>query len=185
MCKVTLDSLETAKPTDFEIYPSSTGNMEKNWMPIHKIRHQATSTVDFLHSPSLLFTIPDEFKLIEAPKVSKSFRGGTQVFPTKSGGIGLIHELYYIREPVMNPVTFAPIQSHRCYTHRFVSYDKDFNIDKVSPKFVFISQGIEFASGITEHGDNYVISFGRADRATYIATIDKQKVFDMLEDTNG
>jgi hypothetical protein len=185
ICKVTLDSLENAKPIHFEMYPSSTGNMEKNWMPIHKISHQANSTVDFIHSPSLLFTIPDEFKLIEAPKVSKPFRGGTQVLPTESGGIGVIHELYYIRQPVMNPVTFAPIQSHRCYTHRFVSYDKDFKIDKVSPRFVFVSQGIEFASGITEHDGNYVISFGRADRATFMATINKQLVFDMLEDVDG
>lgn len=185
VCKVTLESLESAKPIDLEIYPSMTGRIEKNWMPVHKVGSQKDSKLDFLYSSGKTFS-GGVFDVFDTPKVSNPFRGGTQIIPVDDKtSIGIIHELYYKRIAVMNPATFAPIQSHRCYTHRFVTYDQDLKITGISPKFVFISEGIEFASGITEHDSDYVISFGRADRATFIATIDKQKVLDLMEEVNG
>jgi hypothetical protein len=85
----------------------------------------------------------------------------------------------------MNPSTFAPYQSIRHYTHRFVKYNQNYEITHASPKFVFVDNGIEFAAGLTEKDKQYVISLGRSDIATFIATIDKQKVLDMLEEING
>jgi hypothetical protein len=185
VCKVTLESLESAKPINLEIYPSPTGRIEKNWMPIHKVGSQKDLDLDFLYSPEVTFT-KGTFKQINAPKISKPFRGGTQIIPVdKETSIGIIHELYYKKAGYMNSTTFAPVQSHRLYCHRFVLYSKNLEILKISPKFVFISEGIEFASGITEHKDEYVISLGRSDRATVIATISKQKVMEFMEEVDG
>lgn len=185
MCKVTLESLESAKPINIEIYRSASGKIEKNWMPIHKVSHQSDATVEFIHKSDQLF-LNNTFLPIPAPAVSRPFRGGSQVIPIdEESSISIIHELYYKKAPIMNPSTFAPYQSFRHYTHRFVKYNKNYEITHVSPKFVFIKEGIEFASGITEKQSTYVISFGRSDRASFIATIDKKIVFSMLEEVNG
>jgi hypothetical protein len=55
----------------------------------------------------------------------------------------------------------------------------------MSPRFLFLDNGIEFAAGLTEKDDQYVITLGRSDIASFVAIIDKQKVFDMLEEVDG
>lgn len=178
VCKINLKSLISAEATSIEIYPSPKGSIEKNWMPI-------SGTELFIYKPENLVK-DGKLQNINAPKISRLFRGGTQVLPfNEKSSIGIIHELYYKIYPVMNPITFAPYQSIRHYTHRFVKYNEKYEITHVTPKFVFIKEGIEFAAGIAEKQSTYVISFGRSDRALFIATIDKEKVFSMLEEVDG
>lgn len=182
VCKVTLKSLESAEAIKLEIYPSFTGKMEKNWMPIHRVGSQKDSKVDFIYKSDFVFS-SGEFLPIPAPKVANQFRGGTQVIPVGDGtSICLIHELYYKTYPIMNQITFAPYQSFRHYTHRFVLFNNDFEIVKVSKSFVFAKEGIEFAAGIAEHSDNYVISFARSDLASFVVTINKKTALELLED---
>lgn len=185
VCKVTLESLETAKPIKIEIYRSFTGAVEKNWMPIHKVSHQKDSKTDFIYKSDFLYS-DGEFLPIEAPKTTRQFRGGSQVIPLEDGtSISVIHELYYKIYPYMNPATFAHYQSIRHYTHRFIRYDKNHQILQMSKKFIFIEEGIEFAAGIAEYQNSFIVSFGRSDIASYMATIDKNIVFELLEDIDG
>ena len=182
MCKVTLKSLESAEAIKLEIYPSFTGKMEKNWMPIHRVGSQKDAEVDFIYKSDFVFS-SGKITPVPAPKVARYFRGGTQVIPVGDGtSIALTHELYYRKLPILNQTNFAPYQSFRHYTHNFVLFNSNFEIVKVSKSFVFAKEGIEFASGIAEHNKNYVISFARSDLASFVVTIDKKIALSLLED---
>lgn len=175
--KITLESLESAKPISVEIYPSPTGKIEKNWMPI-------AGTKDYIYASDVVLK-NGEFKNITAPEISKHFRGGSQVIKLDNGGsVSIIHQVYIYVEKANNPKTFSSVQYIRKYTHRAVKYDSNYKITHVSPEFVFLKEGIEFVSGITQYKNKFVISLGRSDVATYIATIDKKTLLDMLEEVD-
>ena len=178
LCKITLESLESANAVSLEIYESPTGKVEKNWMPI-------VGTKDFIYRHDGLIR-NGEYEEIPAPESATLFRGGTQVLPIdKKSSIGVIHQLHYKIYATMSPSTFGAHQSIRQYTHRFVKYNSNYEITHMSPRFLFLDNGIEFAAGLAEYKDKYVISLGRSDIATVMATIDKQKVLDMLEEVDG
>ena len=178
LCKIRLESLESANPLDIEIFPSPAGQVEKNWMPI-------VGTKDFIYKSDSV--IKDGTLVeVEAPEVSKLFRGGSQILRIDAeSSLGIIHQLHYKIYGAMSPSTFGALQSIRQYTHRFVRYNNNYEITHVSPKFVFLEDGIEFAAGLTEHNGKYVLSLGRSDRYSFIVTINKQKVLDMLEEVDG
>lgn len=177
ICKITLDSLENAKPLSLEIFDSPTNNVEKNWMPI-------ANTKDFIYKSNGIIK-NGKLNEIKSPEVSNLFRGGTQIIRIdEKSSIGLIHQLHYKIYAAMSPSTFGALQSIRQYTHRFVKYNNNYEITHISPRFLFLGNGIEFAAGITEYKDDYVISLGRSDIATVMATISKENVFKMLEEVN-
>jgi hypothetical protein len=185
LCKVTLKSLEDPEALKLEIYPSPERKIEKNWMPKTKVIKDPSKPIDFIYRSGVVF-VDGEFIDVPTHPSTLQYRGGSQLLPLGDGtSIATIHHLYYLSYPIFNPTTFSPKQSMRHYTHRFVLYNSNNEIIKVSKKFIFLAEGIEFAAGIAEHNDNFIVSFGRSDIASYMATISKQKVFDMLEDVNG
>jgi hypothetical protein len=183
--KMALKSLEDPESVNFEILPSPRGQIEKNWMPIHKINEASDSDTDFIYNGYSVIK-DKEWVLVDEPR-SKTikFRGGTQLLPLGDGtSICLIHQTYFRISPnSMNSVTFAPIQSMRQYTHRFVRYDSNYKIISYSDQFLFVKEGIEFASGIAPTDNGYVISFGRSDVAYYIATISREDALKTLRNT--
>ena len=60
------------------------------------------------------------------------------------------------------------------YRHRFIVWDKDWNIVKVSRRFSFLEAEIEFAVGMCEYGDDYLITFGFQDNAAYVLRVNKE-----------
>lgn len=183
--KMSLKSLENPESVHFEILPSPRGQIEKNWMPIHKIEEASGSDTDFIYNGYSVIK-DKEWILVDEPRNETiKFRGGTQLLPLGDGtSICLIHQTYFRISPLsMNSATFAPIQSMRQYTHRFVRYDSDYKIISYSDQFVFVKEGIEFASGIAPTDNGYVISFGRSDVAYYIATINREDALKTLRNT--
>lgn len=178
LCKITLESLESAKPSSLHIYESPTGLVEKNWMPI-------VGTKDFIYKNDGII-VDEQLVPVAASETTKLFRGGTQVLPLEGGdSIAVIHQLHYKIYGGMSPSTFGALQSIRQYTHRFVKYNSQYEITHMTPRFVFVDDGIEFAAGLIEKDNKYVVSLGRSDIATFMATIDKQKVLEMMEKVDG
>jgi hypothetical protein len=83
-----------------------------------------------------------------------------------------------------NPVTFSSTTKIRNYSHRFVRYNKDLKPIQCSDSFIFVKEGIEFASGIAPTKNGFVISLGRSDLAAYISTISKENLLATLKDLN-
>ena len=66
------------------------------------------------------------------------------------------------------------------YYHRFVIWDEDWNLVKVSKQFQYMGTRIEFTCGLAVDGDDLLISFGYQDNAAYILRWPKH-LMDKLE----
>jgi len=182
VCKIVLDSLENPRVLSLSVLqPLSQSIPEKNWMPIDK--SLVDTKIDFVHSSHALIS-GSEFIQKEKHSITKSFRGGSQVIPfDENTNIAVIHEAehYFINK--FNPISFGTKVKVLKYSHRFVLMDKEYNIIKISDKFVFTDKnGFDFAAGIAPTDNGYVISFGRSDVACYVATISKENIEKTLKD---
>ena len=149
--------------------------LEKNWMPVldmpyHFVRHA---------DPIELVKVNCENKncevVIKKPKSEKianikldncDLRGGSQVIPFGEYRLCITHEVFFPWHPVGNGK-----DAH--YYHRFLFYDKDWNIVKVSKRFKFMDAMIEFNCGLAERDDDLIITFGYQDNAAYILSMPK------------
>ena len=140
---------------------------EKNWMPIidkpfhfvkwsnptHVVRYdiqtKKTETV-ILDQNSSIENIPD-------------LRGGSHVLPYKDTYIALVHQTRLF--------DFSVTRKNAVYIHRFVVWDKDFNIIKITEPFSFMGAMIEFCTGATFHNGDLIVSFGFQDNAAFLLKI--------------
>ena len=95
-------------------------------------------------------------------------RGGSQVISIGDYRFALIHETFLSRSPAG--------RKDGTYRHRFIVWDKDWNIVKVSKRFSFLEAEIEFAVGMCEYGDDYLITFGFQDNAAYLIRVPQKFV---------
>ena len=88
--------------------------------------------------------------------------GGSQVIPFHQGYLAIVHEARQI-----------PGRPTRYYLHRFVSWDADFNIVKISKPFGFHEKTIEYAMGLCRHpdGKRLIISYGFKDCEARLGTV--------------
>jgi len=182
ICKIVLESLENPKVVGFSILePLDENTPEKNWMPIDK--SSVDTQIDFIHSSHVLNS-RNKFIQKEKNPVTKSFRGSSQVLPFDDDtNIAIIHEAehYFINK--FNPISFGTKVKVLKYSHRFVLMDNEYNIVKISDKFIMTDKdGFDFVAGMAPTDDGYVISFGRSDIACYVATISKENIEKTLKD---
>ena len=57
------------------------------------------------------------------------------------------------------------------YRHRFIFWDKDWNVVKFTKQFSFLMAEIEFCAGAAVVGDDLLVSFGYQDNASYVLRI--------------
>jgi predicted GH43/DUF377 family glycosyl hydrolase len=100
-------------------------------------------------------------------------RGGSQVICHKDGYLTLIHEtdLYSSEQGRKNAT----------YRHRFVVWDKEFKIKKVSPLFSFLNMKIEFACGLSKYHNDFLITFGAQDNSGYILKVSQSMVENFID----
>lgn len=142
---------------------------EKNWVPVldkpyHFIKwHNGTEVVyyDVEAKTTTPITIHNWKDLGCA-----DLRGGTQVIPFKDGYLSLTHTTYLFKSPAG--------RKDGIYRHRFVYFDKNLEIIKVSREFSFLGADVEFSIGMTEWNENILITFGFQDNAAYILKMSKQ-----------
>jgi predicted GH43/DUF377 family glycosyl hydrolase len=68
------------------------------------------------------------------------------------------------------------------YRHRFIVWDDDWNITKVSERFSFLNGEIEFAVGMCIHKDKLLISYGFQDNAAYILSTNLQTIMSFIDE---
>ncbi len=99
-------------------------------------------------------------------------RGGSQVIPYKGYRICLNHETYLTRS--------EQDRKDGIYRHRFIVWDNNWNIVKVSRQFSFMNGEIEFAVGMTEYKNDFLITYGFQDNAAYLLKVSKDFVDDFI-----
>ena len=148
---------------------------EKNWMPIldmpfHFVKwcnptqvvkvniKTGTSETVFL-SNSHIPNIPD-------------FRGSSQVINYKDYRMCLIHEVNLFNNKLQ--------QKDATYMHRFVIWDKNWNIVRISEPFSFMDGEIEFCCGMSLYKNDLLISFGFQDNAAYVLKVPEKIIDEIL-----
>jgi hypothetical protein len=141
---------------------------EKNWVPIldkpfHFIKwHNGTEIVkaDIEKNTCEQVTVHEwrDFG-------TGDFRGGSQIIPYKEYYLSLVHTTYLFKSPAG--------RKDGIYRHRFIVFDKNFNIVKITPEFSFLGADVEFAIGMAEHNDKILITFGFQDNAAYLLVVPK------------
>ena len=147
----------------------------KNWMPIidmpyHYVKWtNGTEIVKYdIETNTTKSLLSKEWKDLGCIDL----RGGSQVIPLGEYRFALTHETFLFQS--------LAGRKDGIYRHRFVVWDKDWNIIKVSPQFSFMGGEIEFAVGMCEYNNDYLITFGFQDNAAYLMQVSKQVVIDFI-----
>jgi hypothetical protein len=148
---------------------------EKNWMPIldmpfHFVKWtNGTEVVKYdINTGQTTQVVLKEWKDLD----TIDLRGGSQVIPFGEYRFCLNHETYLTKSEAG--------RKDGVYRHRFIVWDKDWNIVKVSKQFAFLNAEIEFAVGLCEYGEDYLMTFGFQDNAAYLLRVNKQFVKEFI-----
>lgn len=185
ICNMKLDlSGETPKATTLDIFDTPMENkdtVEKNWMPVHKpsLFNPSEITFDYLYKSGYTYNI-DENKLNHVGGLELNTRGGSQLIGLENGTmLGIIHHTVSDERIRFANIT-KPALYKRRYSHRFIQYDEQGRILKVTDMFNFLNKSIEFASGITTYKDRILVTFGALDSSSHIASIPLKKILSAL-----
>lgn len=161
-----------APPNDVNSY------CEKNWMPIIDKEYQYIKWCN----PTEVVEVDPETETSKTVFLGKpynapnDFRGGTQVIPFIDGyRFALIHEVDLFKS--------EHGRKDAVYRHRFVIWDKDWNVIKYTKDFSLMNGHVEFAVGMCHYKDDEIlITFGFQDNAAYMI---KTKLSNIVEFINS
>ena len=148
---------------------------EKNWMPVLDQPYTFVKWSNPLevvrYDPKSHTTETIVLRDFESHN-SLHWRGSSQVIPFEEGYLTVVHETDLFRSQLN--------KKDSIYRHRFLFWDKEWNLVKRSDTFNFMNGLVEFCCGMCEYGDDLLITFGFQDNAAYILKINKSIVKEML-----
>lgn len=148
---------------------------EKNWMPILDMPYHFVKWCN----PTQVVKVNLNTNKAENVYLAKSyiegfndFRGGSQVIKWKDYRIAMIHEVNLFKNKLQ--------QKDATYTHRFIVWDKDWNIIKISDAFSMMDGEIEFGCGMMFYKKDLLLTFGFQDNAAYILRVPEHMIEEVL-----
>ena len=147
---------------------------EKNWMPVVDMPYYYVKWCN----PVEVVKYDPETKLSKTVyhggdktlDIDFDFRGGSQVIPYKNDyRIALCH--------VTNLWKTETDRKDCTYRHRFIIFDKEWNVVKFTDEFNFMGFNVEFSCGMVNYKENYYIPFGTSDNTSFLLKI-KEETFD-------
>jgi hypothetical protein len=173
ICEIQFVNNEVKQISQFRIPTPVDKNSycEKNWMPITDLPYHYVKWTNGTE----VVRIDPETQTCEQICLKNwrdlncaDLRGGSQLIPFGEYRMCIVHETFlYNSEAGRKDGT---------YRHRFVIWDKDWNIVKISPQFSFMGAKIEFCCGLTPYQDDYLMTFGFQDNASYLLRVSKETV---------
>ena len=148
---------------------------EKNWMPVLDMPYHLVKWSNPVQvvKANLLTRMSETIYLGNSviPGV-RDFRGGSQVIPWKGYRICLIHEVNLFNNKLQ--------QKDASYFHRFLIWDKNWNIIAMSEPFSFMDGEIEFGCGLTFYKGDMLVTFGFQDNAAFILRVPEHMVDEVV-----
>ena len=94
-------------------------------------------------------------------QLPRGLRGSSQVIPLGNEGdrVTITHEVDFFHHPGQHKDAY--------YYHRFIVWDKDWNLKRLSAPFSFMDTRIEFNTGLAIQGNDFLITYGYQDNAAY------------------
>jgi FkbM family methyltransferase len=154
----------------------SDNNWEKNWMPIlempyHFVRwSNPTEIIKYDIEKNTTTVVYKKEQNTKLENLKENLRGSSQVISWKGGYLAVVHENYY--------TTYIdwPYKTG----HRFLFWDKDWNLIKFSEEFFFFSQGIEFCAGLIYQDNQFLLSISIDERENFIIECPSSIVEEMM-----
>jgi predicted GH43/DUF377 family glycosyl hydrolase len=179
LSEIVVKENDVTEVSRFRIPPPKDKNSycEKNWMPI--------IDKDYTY---IKWSNPTEVVVVD-PIMQNSYtihlgnyiyipndlRGGSQVIPFgKDHYIALTHEVDLFRSVVG--------RKDAVYRHRFVVWDRNWNIVKFTKDFSMMNGHVEFVVGMCYKNDDVLITFGFQDNAAYVVKLSIEKLKDFIND---
>jgi len=148
---------------------------EKNWVPVLDMPYHFVKWTN----PTEVVKVNTTTKMSQTVFLGKShipnmpdFRGGTQVITWKNYRMCIVHEVNLFNNKLQ--------QKDATYTHRFVVWDKDWNIVKLSDSFSFMDGEIEFVCGLAIYKKDLLITFGFQDNAAFLLKIPENLIEEII-----
>ena len=114
-----------------------------------------------------------EFRLNNHRLNTSQARGGSQVIFYKDHYVAIIHEVDGWNNRKQDRDCF--------YFHRFIAWDKEWNLVDCSDRFTFMHGRTEFCCGLASYEDNFLITFGFQDNGAYLFKMPKKYLDKLLK----
>lgn len=151
-------------PPDPRTHAQGGSYCEKNWMPINDMPNHYikwTTPTEVVKVDPKKGT-SEVVHLVEQPNlgIKRDPRGSSNVIKYKDYWVAIIHEvdLWFNQEE----------QKDSIYYHRFIVWDKDWNIVFLSDEFDFMTGRIEFTCGLGFEDNKFLIPFGFQDSTSFM-----------------
>jgi hypothetical protein len=161
--------------TKIDVLPGVESKMpEKNWMT----PYVPSKNFDYIYDGTGIVKDGQIIRRLRDSEDLNKLRGNGLLLEYENGTyLGVMHTLKIKRWQQFSQRSMSPIEYViKDYDHYFVRFDEYGWAIEISDPFHFVTNGIEFANGIVPHNDNYVISFGRDDIYSLLATVSKENV---------
>jgi glycosyltransferase involved in cell wall biosynthesis len=131
---------------------------EKKWMP-----RVVEDRLELISSADPTTVVGHEGQVLHETRPEAALdhlRGGSQLVPFDDGWLALTHEV-------------AHVGGAANHLHRFVWFDRDDRLRRVSEPFHLNGRGISFAGGLAWHndGERLIVSYGVKDATSWLATV--------------
>jgi len=151
--------------------PIDTGSYcEKNWMvvedlPFHYVKWANPTEVVKANIETLQ---SEQVVLKQGVGEFQNMRGSSQIVRWGDYRICIIHETALWKNKLD--------QRNAKYTHKFIVWDLDWNIQHISNPFSFMDGEIEFCCGLAFHNGDMLISFAFQDNAAFILRVPQLQI---------
>lgn len=143
--------------------------IEKNWLPTSG---EPTDKFDFIYNTVSVYKDGQLQRFKDASEEYLQIRGGSPLIRDGDFYISVTHRVEQESYYEYNTATFGMGTKHvRSYYHQFVKWTLDGKLHSISNDFIFHEGGIEYAAGLVKIKEDYVISFGRKDCASWFCRV--------------
>jgi hypothetical protein len=152
---------------------------EKNWM----VPYEPNPNFDFVYGPNQVIKAGVLHSWLTDCEELSMLRGTSNLHSLGDETyLSVMHKKLQKHFSYFDPSTFGSyVANNHNYVHVFARHDSEGFITEISKPFQFYKPGIEFASGLVEKGDDFVVSFGREDVSSHLAFLPKDVVLKSLQ----
>jgi predicted GH43/DUF377 family glycosyl hydrolase len=178
LCEIVVNEDTVTEVSRIRIQPPNDPNSycEKNWMPVldrpnvYVKWSNPTEVVEINPETGQSKTI----SLGQWNNFPRDLRGGSQVIPWRDHYLAITHEVDLFNSEVG--------RKDAVYYHRIVIWDKNWNMITWSNEFSLMSGHVEFCIGLSQKGNDFLMTFGFQDNAAYLLKFPESLIEEFLNE---
>ncbi len=177
LCEIVVHENEVKEVSRVRIQPPNDKNSycEKNWMPVVD---QPNVYVKWSNPTEVVEINPEtgDSKTIflgQWNNLPRDLRGGSQVIPWRDYYLAITHEVDLFNSEVG--------RKDAIYYHRIILWDKNWNMVNWSKEFSLMGGHVEFCVGLSQRGNDLLMTFGFQDNAAYLVKFPESLIEEVLK----